>query len=151
MKNVKFNYLYRDGANYKSWGDVVFSNPDRLTLSEIEAKLVDAFLPDKLFIAHQISIPEKFLFISEKITEFDHCYHEFDNVELCQESPTDILSRSIKDFLEVVESASQHGWKVFDVLDRFDILIKHTHKQAKEAGLKPTDIISAVAKARGRK
>ena len=128
MENIKLNYLYRDGANYKSWGDVVFSNPDRLTLSEIESKLIIAFLPDKLFVAHQISIPEKFLFASGKLTKFDHCYHEFDSVEICTENPTDNLNRSITDFLKTVELTSQNGWKAFGILDRFDILIKQTRE-----------------------
>jgi AbrB family looped-hinge helix DNA binding protein len=36
-------------------------------------------------------------------------------------------------------------------MNEFDALIKQARKQAKEAGLKQTDITSAVAKARGRK
>jgi AbrB family looped-hinge helix DNA binding protein len=36
-------------------------------------------------------------------------------------------------------------------ISEFDILIKQARQQAKEAGLKPKDIASAVAKARGRK
>ena len=151
MKNINFHYLYRDGANYKSWGEVVFSNPDQLTMKEIESKLIDSFLPDKLFIASQVFIPEKFLFANGKFTKFDHCYHEFDSVEICKENPTDNLNRSITDFLKTVELTSQNGWKAFDVLDRFDILIEQTHKQAKEAGLKQKDIKSAIAKARSRK
>jgi len=118
MNNVKFNYLYRDGSNYKSWGEVIFSNPDQLTLNGIESKLLDAFLSDKLFVTSQISIPEKFLFVSGKFTKFDHCYHEFDKVEISQEAPTDDLNRSITDFLKDVELASQHGWEAFDILDR---------------------------------
>ena len=118
MNNIKFNYLYRDGANYKAWGEVVFPNPDQLTLDEIENRLVEAFLPDKLFIAHQISIPEKFLFVSGKFTKFDHCYHEFDAVEICEEKPTDNLNRSVTDLLKDVELTSQQGWKEFDVLVR---------------------------------
>jgi hypothetical protein len=84
MSSVKFNYLYRDGANYKSWGEVVFANPENLALDEIDKTLVDAFLPDKLFVASQISIPEKFLFLDGKFTTDDHCYHEFDCVEVCE-------------------------------------------------------------------
>ena len=118
MKNIKFNYLYRDGSNYKSWGEVIFSNPENLTVNEIAERLLDAFLPDKQFIVHQISIPEKFLFIDEKITRDDHCYHEFDCIEVCQEYPTDLLKRSIADFLQEVEISSKQGWKAFDILDR---------------------------------
>lgn len=36
-------------------------------------------------------------------------------------------------------------------LKEFDTLVKQARKQAKAAGLKPADITSAVAKARGRK
>jgi hypothetical protein len=118
MNNIKFNYLYRDGANYKSWGEVIFSNPDHLSLNEIELKLIKAFLPDKLFVASQIFIPEKFLFLNGEFTNSDHCYHEFESVEVCQENPSDNLNRSITDFLRAVKFSSQHGWKAFDILDR---------------------------------
>ena len=46
MVSIKFNYLYRDGSNYKSWGKVVFRNPEQLALDEIEAlELVKVFMP----------------------------------------------------------------------------------------------------------
>lgn len=118
MNSIKFNYLYRDGGNFKSWGEVVFSNPENLTVHEIETKLLNAFLPDKQFIASQISISEKFLFANGKLTKYDHCFHEFDCIEICQENSTDVLFRSVTDFLKDIEMASQYGWKVFDVLER---------------------------------
>ena len=118
MSNVKFVYLYRDGANYKSWDDIVFVNSEQQTLEEIENRLAAAFLVDRLFIAHQVSIPEKFLFLDWKFTKVDHCYHEYDHVEFCKEKPTDNLNRSISDFLNDVELIAQQGWKEFDVLDR---------------------------------
>ena len=118
MNNVKFKYLYRDGANFKSWGEVVFSNPEQLTFDEVEKRFAAAFLPDILFVASQISIPEEFLFLKGKFTKHDHCYHEFECVEICQEDPTDDLGRSITDFLKDIELASKNGWEAFDVLDR---------------------------------
>ena len=118
MNNIKFNYLYRDGSNFKSWGEVIFLNPENLTVNEIEAKLLNALLPDKQFIASQITIPEKFLFANEKFTKYDHCYHEFDCAEICKENPTDNLKRSINDFLKDVELASKQGWEAFDIFNR---------------------------------
>jgi len=118
MGNIKFNYLYRDGSNYKSWGVVVFTNPEQLTLVEIETRLIKALLPDKLFVASQVSIPEKFLFLSGKFTKYDHCYYEFDCVEVCKEDSTDSVERSITDFLRDVETTSKQGWEAFDILDR---------------------------------
>jgi len=117
VNNIKFNYLYRDGGNYKSWGEVIFPNSEQLTLDEINSRLIDAFLPDQLFIASQISVPEKFLFENGELTKYDHCFHEFDNVEICQEDPTDDLKRSIAGFLKHVELASRQGWKAFDILE----------------------------------
>ena len=49
-------------------------------LDEIEAKLIKAFLPDKQFVASQISISEKFLFENVGFTKYDHCFHEFDSI-----------------------------------------------------------------------
>ncbi len=118
MSNIKFNYLYRDGSNYKSWGEVIFSNPENLDVKKVEEKLLDAFLPDKQFIASQISIPEKFLFADGDFTEHDHCYHEYDCIEISEEECTDALKRSIGDFLQDIEATSKQGWKAFDILER---------------------------------
>ncbi len=118
MNNVKFTYLYRDGANYKSWDEVVFSNLEDLPINKIEERLLRAFLPDKQFIASQVSVAETFSFANGNFTAYDHCFHEFDCVEVCQESSTDVLDRSITNFLRDVELASQQGWKVFDILER---------------------------------
>ncbi len=118
MKNIRFSYLYRDGSNFKSSGEVIFKNPDNLLLNLIEDKLLRAFLPDKLFIASQIFIPEIFLFIDGKMTSSDHCYHEFDSIEICTEEVTDNQHRSILNFLHDVENASLEGRKAFDILNR---------------------------------
>lgn len=118
MANIKFNYLYRDGANYKSWGEVIFTNHEELHIKEVETKLMEAFLQEKLFIASQISIPEKFLYLHGEYTKDDHCYHEFDTVEVSEETATDTLGRNVVDFLRDVTLASKQGWIAFDILDR---------------------------------
>jgi hypothetical protein len=118
LSNVKFNYLYRDGANYKSWGKVIFANPEKIPLDEVNKTLLNAFLSGELFVANQISIPEKFLFLNGKITQYDHCYHEYDCIEACEESPSDFLGRSIVAFLKEVKSIAKKGWEAFDILER---------------------------------
>jgi hypothetical protein len=118
MHNIKFNYLYRDGANYKSWGEVIFVNSEKIPLDEVNKTLASAFLSGELFVASQISIPEKFLFFNGKFTQYDHCYHEFDCVEVSEESPTDSLGRSIIVFLNEAKSVAKKGWKAFDILER---------------------------------
>jgi hypothetical protein len=37
MPNIKFNYLYRDGGNYKNYSSVIFRNPTNTDLAELEA------------------------------------------------------------------------------------------------------------------
>jgi len=117
MNNIRFIYLYRDGANFQSWGNVIFSNPQNDSQVHVQEQLEKYFLTDNLFIASQVRIPEVFLFANEKITAQDHCFHEFRSVEICAETVTDEFNRSITDFLREVKNASIHGWKAFDILE----------------------------------
>jgi hypothetical protein len=121
--NVRFDYLYRDGGNYKSWGAVVFSNPDLLPLQVIDSYLRLGFDQDGLFIADQIQIPEVFLFLTGNFTSDDHCFHEYDHVELTEDAPDDSQGRTIAQFLEQVELESHRGWRAFDPCDR---IVKRT-------------------------
>jgi hypothetical protein len=72
---IRFNYLYRDAGNYKSWGELYFSNPDKLDLKSIDERLRCAFDQEVLFIAHQIGVPEVFLYNKGKLNNNDHCFH----------------------------------------------------------------------------
>lgn len=118
MDNIKFNYLYRDAGNCKNWAEVVFSNPDRLPLEAITKALRDAFLQDDLFIAHQIRLPEAFFSTEGGATSDDHCFHEFDTVEISLEPPNDPHTRSISQFAAEVKRESERGWMTFDPHDR---------------------------------
>lgn len=117
MQNIKFSYRYRDAGNYKKWADLVFSNPDGLTLEAVTKALKDAFLQDGLFIAHQVRIPETFLFDRGDATSDDHCFHELDSVEASLEVPNDAYSRSITQFIGEVNREAKRGWAAFDPHD----------------------------------
>ncbi len=114
MDNVNFKYLYRDAGNYKKWGAVVFSNPERLTLGEVTKALEENFLVDGLFIAHQVHVPEVFFSTEEDVTADDHCYHEFDAVEESSNASTDKRDRSIGQFIAEVAREAQWGWESFE-------------------------------------
>ncbi|HXQ26789.1 MAG TPA: hypothetical protein VN822_10310 [Candidatus Acidoferrales bacterium] len=118
MDNIKFNYLYRDAGNYKNWAEVVFSNPDRLTVEATTKALRDAFLQDGLFIAHQVRVPETFFSTEGDATSDDHCFHEFDTVEISLEIPNDPHKRSISQFIAEVKREAGSGWVTFDPHDR---------------------------------
>ena len=112
--NIKFNYMYRDASNYKAWGNVIFINPDELTLLEINTHLINSFGMDRLFIASQIRIPEVFLYLDDDVTIDDHCFHEFTSVKFTSETENDKYGRSINEFIKEVENQSKIGWLSFD-------------------------------------
>jgi hypothetical protein len=117
MPNVNFSYLYRDAGNYKKWATIVFSNPDRLTLKAATEALKAAFLHENLFVAHQIRVPEAFLFSRGNATSDDHCFHEFSAVDASIEDPNDPHSRSISQFIEEVKKQGKNSWLAFDPHD----------------------------------
>jgi len=117
MPNVRFTYLYRDAGNYKQWADVVFSNPDRLSVTDIDSFLRRAFLQDGLFIARQIRLPDIFPFAFGDATSDDHCFHEFSGVEFTDAAPNNKHFRSIPALIAETDQASRHGWVAFDPHD----------------------------------
>lgn len=114
MRNIRFRYLYRDGANYKRWGEIVFSNGEDLQIDAVSNLLTSAFLPDGLFIADQIRVPEVFLTEEYPLTTNDHCFHEFYLVEGTSELPTDQHRRSIQEFLSEISREAVRGWRALD-------------------------------------
>src|ERR1700686_1520185 len=106
MANLRFKYMYRDGANYKNWGTVIFSNPEGLSLASIQARLQIAFLVDSTFVADQVRIPEVFLYPEWRIDENDHCLHELGSVAETSDPADDKHARSILTFVLEVEAAA---------------------------------------------
>jgi hypothetical protein len=135
---VAFEYLYRDGDNYKNYGRVVFANPEGVPPEEVERRLRAAFSEEDFFIAGQVRIPEVFLWDPDAdydpddpetwpadlgpgryvITEADHCWHEFSRVYATDEPPDDAHGRTVAEFVREVEAAAREGWRVFSPADR---------------------------------
>lgn len=123
--NTKFSYMYRDAANYKKFGEVVFKGEaqkcqpflDVNSLSKYILTLCDT--PDGNFIASQVRIPDLFLAPGEYELdeEIDHCYHELVGTpfELTDSCPS--IDCTIAEFVGLFEKANKDGWKVFDPLD----------------------------------
>lgn len=116
MNNIRFDYLYRDGSNYKKWADVVFRNPDDLSVDSILKSFRESFSEDGLFIAHQVRLPEVFLAAEYPLTEDDHCFHEFAEVEVTSDTANDRYGRSISEFVAEVAREANRGWRAFDPL-----------------------------------
>jgi hypothetical protein len=76
MPNIKFNYLYRDSSNYKKFKSVIFSNPDDVELSELEALIKSKLIDETWFYADQWNLPEIFTDIVD--FRIDPTWHEFE-------------------------------------------------------------------------
>lgn len=111
--NTRFEYLYRDGSNYKRWGAVVFSGIATVTM---KSRLMTALESSQLFIAHQVRVPE--LFFAGSIDADDHCFHEFADVVQCNEPADDAHGRTFEEFVSELERAVRDGWDVFDPAER---------------------------------
>jgi hypothetical protein len=93
---IQFNYLYRDSGNWKKFGSKQFSNPDQLTIKEIEQKLRENLIDGEYFYPDQVGI-KKFKF--HRHIE-DYSWYEFESFELIENIDTSMKElKSISDFL----------------------------------------------------
>lgn len=100
MPNIKFSFLYRDAANYKTWGEVVFANPQNLTKEEVQQSIMNSCNPDGCFDPGPWGLPN--IRTLPYDPELDHDFYEFESVEETGESPT--VARSLAAFLDVVKA-----------------------------------------------
>jgi hypothetical protein len=98
--NIKFNYLYRDAGNYKIYGEEIFSNPDGISVQEIETKIKAALIDGEFFEPEVWGI--KPLRFDEWNDDLDHGWNEFESVEETNDGQRDM--RSITQFIEAVSA-----------------------------------------------
>lgn len=89
MPNIKFNYLYRDGGNYKTYGSVVFANPENYSLGELEAVIRARLIDGLWFYAHEWGVSD--LHSQPWDNELDHYFHEFESLEFTRDAPNSFL------------------------------------------------------------
>jgi hypothetical protein len=99
MANIKFNYLYRDGGNYKVYGSHVFENPENVAVIDIEEAIKRSLIDGEFFNPKEWDlVPLKF---DDWNQELDHLWNEFESIELTAEEST--ANKSIKRFLERIK------------------------------------------------
>jgi hypothetical protein len=110
MTNIRFIYLYRDASNYKQHGEAILSNETQLAVEEVD-KQIHSLLSDGLFfIAQQVQLEERFFAV---ISEDDHPWHEFVQVESTTDpifDPVPEVKRDIVQFLQELEQVHHAGW-----------------------------------------
>jgi hypothetical protein len=101
MANIKFEYCYRDGGNYKSHGFEVFSNNGDIPTKNIEAAIKSALIDGEWFYASKWNI--KSLHHFEWNDSIDHPWHEFSSIHDTKEPAT---QGDIKDLLKLITANS---------------------------------------------
>ena len=104
--NTKITILYRDGANYKFFNDIVVKG--RVTLDELAQHCEQ----NHSFIPHCVGLPAPDVPFAFD-TEIDHPWHEIDSVELTDESPNFYLSAG--ELLNQFANASKQHWDEYYV------------------------------------
>jgi hypothetical protein len=98
MPNIKFHYLYRDGANYKNHSFVIFNNPTNIALAEVEKSIQQKLIEDTWFYADKWNLPD--LHFGTWDNKIDHTWHEFESIEFTAE----IGNIDISDFLSAIRN-----------------------------------------------
>jgi hypothetical protein len=89
---IRFHYLFRDSGNYKTFGFQDFSNPNDLSLEQIQAKISEKLISGEFFYPEESGI-EKFEFHRNCD---DYSWYEFDFIEFVSRSKSKV---SIEDFI----------------------------------------------------
>lgn len=100
---IQFNYLHRDSGNWKKFGNKEFSNPDQLSIDEIEKKIRENLIDQQYFYPNQVGI-KKFKFHRY---QDDYSWYEFDSVKIVKCWPiTKSHLRSIDEFISLLVEKS---------------------------------------------
>jgi hypothetical protein len=117
LRNIKFIYLYRDGSNYKKWGEVVFESEGSDSIADLKQRIESRLESGQFFIASQVRLPDLFLWSGSSIDADDHCFHEFADLELTECAPNDPYGRTVEQLIAEITTASENGWRCFDPSD----------------------------------
>ena len=114
VRNILFEYLYRDAGNWKQHGQTVFTNTGEIPLANIEARIRASLEDGGWFIAEMVDLET--CFIGDHDTEDDHPWHEFERVsesDLPASDPAFCGScRDIAQLLQALENGKLRKWDV---------------------------------------
>ncbi len=101
MPNIKFSYLYRDSGNYKNWGFVILSNPDNLSLVDVEGIIKKKLIYDVWFYVDEWNLPD--LRFNNLDLDEDPTWHEFESVTFSNDPITYFSIDRVKALLNQIE------------------------------------------------
>jgi hypothetical protein len=98
--SIKFSYLYRDGANYKQFQELIFRNPSNLSVEEAEEAIKAKLIDRKWFVAKDWGLHDMHFKEDAWDLEIDHDWHEFEAIEETSEEVPE--KNSIEDFIFLI-------------------------------------------------
>lgn len=98
--NIKFEYLYRDAANYKNWGEVIFSNTRNIPIDQINKRISTHLIDHQYFVPSDFNMPD--LHFGKHDPSNDHSWHEFHACTDTEKEITDALGRDITDVIDLL-------------------------------------------------
>jgi len=104
ITNIQLSYLYRDAGNYKLFGQVIFRNPENLSLEIIKAKIGAQLIDGEFFDAAKWGLP--LMQFEDYLPEVDHSWYEFEDVELTSIENSD--NRTIAEFIKEIQVISKN-------------------------------------------
>ena len=112
VRNILFEYLYRDASNWKQHGQAVFTNTGGIPLADIEARIRASIEDSEWFIAEMVDLETCFL--CDHDTEDDHPWHEFEKVSESDLPPWDPAfcgpCRDIAQLVQTLENGKLRKW-----------------------------------------
>lgn len=109
--NTKLEYLYRDAANYKEYGEVVFAGE---ATEEQLRRLEAALISGELLVADQVGLPDLAPWLrGENVydDELDHPFHEIIWPPTATTQAPDQPAVTFEAFLRRVEARARAGWR----------------------------------------
>lgn len=103
--NIRFEYLYRDGGNFKNWGGVVFFNPHHVSADVVMSMAKNVLIDQAYFVANKACVPD--LHFGEYDEQLDHGWHEAHAFQTTDDAANDPQSRNIEEFMESLRFASK--------------------------------------------
>ena len=109
MAQLKLQYMYRDGANWKESDYMIFANTQNLGAEVVQEMIEECLFDDGNFIAESIGLPT--LYFDDGSDPDAHGLHEFLRVNECDSEPNDKQNRDVLNL--VIEFARQRlfDWK----------------------------------------
>ncbi|MBS1778255.1 MAG: hypothetical protein JST70_02955 [Bacteroidetes bacterium] len=96
--NIRFEYLYRDGANYKQFGEVIFSNPSAMDLAKVDEQIRKQLIDNEWFYPAEWGLKDLHYFAWDD--ELDHLFHEYIGIFPTDEPATEM---DISAFLQKIK------------------------------------------------